>query len=133
MAKSNENKMKNENDYSLVFMNLVKLLGNEDNSLHLVRYTCSEYSITEPSIQSSTIENPLIIYDIEVNQEITDEIVQKWISHSSKCTFLYIIIPQILKTKAETICVNENINNCLLIPFQFHKNGSNRNVEIIFP
>lgn len=114
-------------------MNLVQALGYEGNSLPYARRTSSEYSFTEPAVQYSNRENPLIIYDIEISQVVTKEIIQKWLNHSSKCTFLYILIPDTVKTKAEKICVTENIINCILIPYRFETNKKNRSVIIDFP
>jgi hypothetical protein len=125
--------MTNNNDYSLVFMHLINRLGYEGNSLPQVRYTCNEYSLTEPSIQFSTSENPLIIYDIEVNQEISPLMSQKWIRHSSICSFLYIVVPEIIKSKTETICFEENLENCFIISYKFEKKGANRSVLIDLP
>lgn len=125
---------KPNSDYSLVLINLIKQLDNlwyDGNSLPVTREISSEYSLTEPSIQYSTKDYPLVIYDIEIFEEINKEIIHKWNDHSIKCNFLFIVVPQSIKKKVELM--SSDIINCLIVPYWFKKSGNNRDVVIEFP
>lgn len=125
-----------QNDYSLVLTNLIEELDKDrykNNSLPLKRLTSSTYSSSSPSIQVQISETaPLVIYDIEVGDSITEVIISKWKDHAKKCQYIYLIVPEELKRVAEFACAKE-FNNYIVIPYRFIKTGNNRNVIIQFP
>jgi hypothetical protein len=129
--------MKPDTDYSLVLINLIDELDKgkyqNNNSLPTRRTSSSTYSIKEPAIQVQTDEKgPLLIFDIEIGENISDLIIKKWKDHASKCGFIFLIVPIELKAKAEEICAKE-LSNYMVIPFQFKKEGKNRTVQFHFP
>jgi hypothetical protein len=127
--------MEDNNDYKLVFYTLHEILDNSYyngvNSFAPDKNTCSEYSLSRPAIQFSTNEETNFLrYVIEINRNITKEIIQSWIKHSQGCNHLFIIVPEEIKTNVESILVRE-ISNYSVIPFRIEMKGKiNRTVKI---
>lgn len=128
--------MNKSNDYLLVLINLIDELDKEKynkNSLPLKRTVSSNYSLVKPSVQVQTSEDaPLIIYDIEIEIEISKEMIDKWKRNAALCSFMYLIVREEISKLVEDVCARE-LNNYMVIPFRFEKDGNNRNVLIEFP
>ncbi len=124
-------------DYTLILSYMIEKLDKEDyenNSLPLIREASLQYSSSEPSIKvQSAVESPLCMYDIETENQVTDNMASKWKSHAEACSILYLIIPKELEQIAEEACKKVELKNYKIIPFQFIKNGPNRDVMIDFP
>ncbi|MGA2408252.1 MAG: hypothetical protein ABSF81_16085 [Bacteroidales bacterium] len=132
--------MEYRNDYKLVFFTLHEKLDdsyyNGVNSFAPEKISCSDYSLSKPAIKFLTKNenkgSALLTYVIEINEIITNEIIQSWINHSKACKFLYIIVQEKIKANVESILAKE-ISNYSVIPFHFErKEGNNRNVIIEF-
>lgn len=128
--------MVRHSDYYLIQTSLIAELDKQKYKTHsrpIMRLSEPEYSFSEPSITVQTDSKaPLVIYDIEIEDKVTDRIIRKWIRHSSTCRFIYLIVPQAMKEMADSICAKELVNY-LVVPFRFVKSGSNRTVEFKFP
>ena len=123
------------NDYLLVFSELERILNESKSdsgtSFAPKRSSSHEYSLSESAIQFGTKNNALIIFDIEINQFISDEIIGKWVSHSSICSNYYLLIPKDMVKDVESICASL-ITNYEVKPYHFEKKGTDRIVIIDF-
>ena len=119
--------------YRLVLLKLVHILHqsrlDDLNSFVTKMESSNHYNGTEPSIKFFVNEKLSVIYDIEVLPDHNPIILTKWIKHSSKCSFLFLIVPEEVKPKVESICAN-HIHNCEVKSFRLETNGPNTEVII---
>lgn len=124
--------MESRNDYLLVFYGLqmrfdeAKIYGGA--SFAPIRSTCNEFDQHNPSIQFVTKSNGLLMFDIFIDGEINNYIINKWHVLSTKCTFLFIVVPKDKMQNIEITCCKEGLSNYQIVPFYFNRNGNNRDV-----
>jgi len=129
--------MVNRDDYKLVFYAVHGILDNSYydgvNSFAPDKISCSEYSLNRPAFQFLTKkdkdENFTLIYVIEINHIITNEIIQSWINHSKNCNWLFLFVPEEIKPNVE-ISIAKEISNYSVISYRIEQKGKNRNVII---
>lgn len=125
--------MENRDDYKLIFYVVHAILDNSyyDSVAAFApdKITCSEYSLYRPAFQFTTKkdvkEEFFLIYVIEINHNITNEIIQSWINHSKNCDFLFLYVPEEIKINIESRLARE-ISNYSVISFRIEKKGRNR-------
>lgn len=124
------------NDYLRVLSVLqVKLIDSRidrvTSSVPQFHHINNVYSITDPAIKYGSKEMPLTIYDIEIyTPHIGDEIIQKWINHSSSCICYRLLVPEEIKANVESICVRVGMTNYEVIPYHIEKKGKDMVVII---
>lgn len=123
-------------DYRSVFYTLHGILDNSYyNSVNPFapnKLTNSEYSLSTPAFQFTTNEKEEVslIYIIEINHIISNDIIHSWIRHSEKCNFLCLFVPNDISSNVESLLASK-ISNYKVCPFHFEKKGkNNRNVII---
>ena len=125
--------MANENDYTLVLTNLQRLFDEAKNdgiySFAPDRNISSVINHFKPAIE---LETNNLMFDILVDNVINDAITNKWCLLSTKCKYLYIIVPKEIQSIIESICCKINVSNYIVIPFVIVKKGKNRNVIFEF-
>lgn len=69
------------------------------------------YSVRTYAIRIGPEKAPLAIWDIEIDLDnIGDELIEKWSTHSTSCPLFKLLVPEIYKTKTETICAKHLTN-----------------------